>query len=155
ILDRSLAKDLGQRYRSCREFHRDLERFLVSSGKTVGTYHLARVVAYALNNSPALTPPPRAPPSPAPSASVSGPLSGEPQLSPLSPSMLPGGSPEDDDAFDDVWLPEISVVSPTVSRRSIYAAVAAVAIAVGLGGYQLFGKARQLEAAPVLAPAST
>ncbi|WNG57699.1 protein kinase [Archangium gephyra] len=44
ILERALAKDRDQRYPDCRVFQADLERFMVSTGEPVGTWHLAQLM---------------------------------------------------------------------------------------------------------------
>lgn len=45
ILQRALAKDPDARYRTCRQFQAELERFIVGSGESVGPYELAKLVA--------------------------------------------------------------------------------------------------------------
>ena len=44
ILERALAKEREQRYPDCRVFQADLERFMVSTGEPVGTWHLAQLM---------------------------------------------------------------------------------------------------------------
>ncbi|HEX5754055.1 MAG TPA: protein kinase [Archangium sp.] len=44
ILERALAKDRDQRYPDCHVFQADLERFMVSTGEPVGTWHLAQLM---------------------------------------------------------------------------------------------------------------
>jgi serine/threonine-protein kinase len=45
VLDRALAKDREQRYRSCREMQADLEQYVVGTGQPVGGYQLSQLVA--------------------------------------------------------------------------------------------------------------
>ena len=61
ILARALAKDPDNRYRSCRELQRDLDRFLVSIGKAVSSHHLSRLVSYVTDTTLKLTGAPTAP----------------------------------------------------------------------------------------------
>jgi serine/threonine-protein kinase len=45
ILDRALARDREERYPDCRALQADLEDFIVSTGKAVGAYQLAQLIA--------------------------------------------------------------------------------------------------------------
>ena len=44
IVEKALAKDRDQRYRSCRELQADLERFLLKCGEPVGPAQIAELV---------------------------------------------------------------------------------------------------------------
>ncbi|MBN1205895.1 MAG: serine/threonine protein kinase [Myxococcaceae bacterium] len=63
ILDRALARDREQRYPDCRAFQAELEAFIRSRGKPMGSAQLARFVARVMST------PPKAP-APAPEAPV-------------------------------------------------------------------------------------
>jgi serine/threonine protein kinase len=61
ILDRALAKDRAKRYPDCRAFQADLEAFLRSRGKPMGSSHLAEFVtrmSAAMPAAPQPVPPP-------------------------------------------------------------------------------------------------
>jgi serine/threonine protein kinase len=60
ILDRALAKDREQRYPDCRAFQADLERFIRSRGKPMGSAQLARFVERVMGP-PSVEPPSAAP----------------------------------------------------------------------------------------------
>jgi serine/threonine-protein kinase len=53
ILERALAKDREQRYPDCRAFQADLEAFIRSRGKPMGSSHLARFVSRVVDSAPA------------------------------------------------------------------------------------------------------
>src|SRR5262249_10288857 len=58
ILQRALAKDPDARYRSCRDFQAELERFIVGAGESVGPYQLAKLISQLSGSGTAFVAPP-------------------------------------------------------------------------------------------------
>jgi len=140
ILARALAKDPDNRYRSCRELQRDLDRFLVSIGKAVSSHHLARLVTYVTDATHVQTAPPAAPsPENQPRSTSDQPTS--PRLQPpviaraVSPPPGPGN---EDSAILEVSPPELLVPPRLASRAWIVAAVIAMLLALGVVSYSYF-----------------
>jgi serine/threonine protein kinase len=58
ILERALKKEREQRYPDCRTFQMELERFIVSTGESVGAWQLSQFVLSILGNAPSPAPDP-------------------------------------------------------------------------------------------------
>ncbi len=160
ILLRSLAKAPDNRYRSCREFQHDLERFLVGIGKAVSSYHLARLVAYATDSAaasasgkhqaPAKIPPgipPLVPAIPAPTSSTP-----QPEIKPTSP---PNAAPEASIVYEEAARASLDL--PRGSRAPALIAAIAMLLAAAVAVYALIQRQRLAPspakaAAPARAP---
>jgi len=145
ILLRSLAKDPDNRYRSCREFQHDLERFLVGIGKSVSSYHLARLVAYATDSvaasgsgkhqAPAKIPPgipPVVPAVPVPASSIP-----QPDIKPTPP---PNARPEASIVYEQAASSALDL--PSGSRAPAYIAAIALLLAGAVAVYALIQRQR-------------
>lgn len=64
ILVKALAKERDERYRSCREFQAELERFVLQSGEPMGSAQIAELVRKLIPPAPTSGPVAVAPPSP-------------------------------------------------------------------------------------------
>ncbi|MCP3141305.1 protein kinase domain-containing protein [Pyxidicoccus xibeiensis] len=75
VLDRALAKDRDRRYPDCHALQADLERFVMSTGESVGAYQIARfvapLVAEAAGGTVGATPQPRVQTGPKPATAPS------------------------------------------------------------------------------------
>lgn len=140
ILARALAKDPDNRYRSCREFQRDLDRFLVSIGKAVSSHHLARLVTYVSDQANAQTAAPAAPSLENQSRTASG-QQNTPRGQP--PVIARAGNPPPALGGEDSAIPDVSPPEPVVPARLsspawILAAVIGILLALGVVSYGVF-----------------
>jgi eukaryotic-like serine/threonine-protein kinase len=148
ILLRSLAKDPDARYRSCREFQHELERFLVGIGKSVSSYHLARLVAYATDsvaaNAGAKQQIPKNPPGipPVVSSSASAPSAPQPEIRPMPTANR---EPEVSIVYDEMAGHEVAGSTldlPRASRAPAYVAAIAMVLAGSVAVYALIQRQR-------------
>jgi serine/threonine protein kinase len=127
IVEKALAKDREQRYRSCRELQADLERFLLKCGEPVGPAQIAELVKK-------LTPPDLASGSvtvtPAPQASMAAPSATPARTEAWTPSKKASPSPSDDSP-----ALEATRDSAGVRRRLGWVAGVLLAMLAGAGGY--------------------
>jgi serine/threonine-protein kinase len=104
ILERALAKDRDQRYRSCRELQVDLERFLLRWGEPVGPVQIAewvkKLTPLDSAHGSAVAPPP------SPQASMAAPLAAPTRTEPRTPLRQASPSP-----LNDSPAPEAARVS--------------------------------------------
>jgi serine/threonine-protein kinase len=155
ILLRSLAKDPDNRYRSCREFQHDLERFLVGIGKSVSSYHLARLVAYATDSAaanasgkhqvPAKIPPGIPPVVPAPMPSTP-----QPEIKAAPP---PNPGPESSIVYEQTAISSLDL--PRGSRAPAYIAAIAMLLAGVVAVYALIQRQRIAPPPVKVAPPAT
>ena len=167
ILIRSLAKDPDNRYRSCRELQHDLERFLVAIGKSVSSYHLARLVGYATDSATlsagkqqSLVKSPPGVPQVAPLL----PTPSAPQAD-LKPTPPPGATPEPVRPFAlsalerffpvDLAAAEASLGLPPRSKLPLYVAVIALAVAASVAVYALIHRHHPASANAAPGPSSS
>ncbi|MFN7134699.1 MAG: serine/threonine protein kinase, partial [Myxococcales bacterium] len=170
IINKALEKDREQRYADCRSLQRDLEKFILSRGATIGAYELAAVVSEIIPAQPVplqTTPGPRAAPEPTVPPTVvpqRGPPAEPPTMikpaapdrrDPLAPPIPAESRPQTGSrpapVFEDEPLPPRTASSS--GKAGLVALIAGIAILSGGGAW--FFATRSAPPAPVEPVAST